>query len=793
MANKVGTKTGQKTSAGKDVYKTPEGESVSEKSVTIKFGENAYVNAPSIYKGKRYTEDKVKEMLLEGIIKPTSRHDTLEEAIEAAETRSDNLLKDGGMAKQMELFEPVERGFDDGGLMDEGGMVDEVSGNEVPPGSTREEVRDDIPANLSEGEFVFPADVVRYFGLEKLMEMRQEAKQGLQHMDDMGQMGNSDEAVIPDDLPFDINDLDMDNEDTQDFAVGGAVSGTAFTPLPASTTSAAPAPAGTAAAPVAAASSAYIPQLQNTVITPSTTTPARSPTFYQTVGTPVTPQVPQTTTGTTTPAQTTPASTSSATAGGDGGGGNDGTAGPMTTGTVTGYTSPSATMSEVGGFLTKDIETNANAFGGSKAFGMSNKALRSATLDQAMYQLGSITPSSTIASTLSREFGLTNASMNDMAVAGQQGKEAALTTLGFTRASQLQTSNQATMYGQMISAAHAAAKKGEDVTVALAKEMNNPMYAEVVKDAAVSAMQGLGYTSDKMNDPTSVNAAIGGYRAAADAYRADAAQSMSSGTVRDSKGNPVTSRSGVVMSQSARDRMNAELEAARTAEAKADAIAAEQARSRGNVARDDAVMGDVTDSDVSAAKAAAAAATDFDNYGDEFGNQPDSSTSSSASASSSGYRESTSGGGEFGGTSSSSGNFGSSTGTGDFGVSGNYSSADMFDGEEGDDSSGSDKIVCTAMNNAYGFGSFRQTVWLQHSKNMDPAYQKGYHRIFKPLIKFAYKDKSWYNMFVRNMLEGIARRRTADIWMQKHGKRHLRGAIERAILEPLCYIVGKIK
>ena len=34
---------------------------------------------------------------------------------------------------------------------------------------------------------------------------------------------------------------------------------------------------------------------------------------------------------------------------------------------------------------------------------------------------------------------------------------------------------------------------------------------------------------------------------------------------------------------------------------------------------------------------------------------------------------------------------------------------------------------------------------------------------------------------------------TADIWMQKHGKRHLRGAVERAILEPLCYIVGKIK
>ena len=132
------------------------------------------------------------------------------------------------MAKQMELFEPVERGFDEGGLMDEGGMVDEESGNEVPPGSLREEVRDDISAQLSEGEFVFPADVVRYIGLENLMRMRQEAKQGLAQMEAMGQMGNGDEAVMPDDLPFDMYDLDVDDEEeynseTRNYQVGGYV------------------------------------------------------------------------------------------------------------------------------------------------------------------------------------------------------------------------------------------------------------------------------------------------------------------------------------------------------------------------------------------------------------------------------------------------------------------------------------------------------------------------------------------------------------------------------------------
>ena len=125
------------------------------------------------------------------------------------------------LRQQMEMFE-------DGGLKDEGNTIDPVSGNDVPPGSTQEEVRDDIPAQLSEGEFVFPADVVRFIGLEKLMRIRQRAKSGLQMMEDMGQMGNSEEAIMPDDLPFSLEDLDMDddeeyNDGDMDMAQGGVV------------------------------------------------------------------------------------------------------------------------------------------------------------------------------------------------------------------------------------------------------------------------------------------------------------------------------------------------------------------------------------------------------------------------------------------------------------------------------------------------------------------------------------------------------------------------------------------
>jgi hypothetical protein len=119
------------------------------------------------------------------------------------------------MQKQMELF-------DEGGLMDEGGTTDPISGNDVPVGSLQKEVRDDIPAQLSEGEFVMPADVVRYHGLDKMMALRDEAKAGLQRMDAMGQMGNADEATIPDGIPFNMDDLIVDDEPMQ-MQVGGFV------------------------------------------------------------------------------------------------------------------------------------------------------------------------------------------------------------------------------------------------------------------------------------------------------------------------------------------------------------------------------------------------------------------------------------------------------------------------------------------------------------------------------------------------------------------------------------------
>ena len=90
------------------------------------------------------------------------------------------------------------------------------------------------------------------------------------------------------------------------------------------------------------------------------------------------------------------------------------------------------------------------------------------------------------------------------------------------------------------------------------------------------------------------------------------------------------------------------------------------------------------------------------------------------------------------------------------------------------------------MNKTYGFGSFRNKIWLKQSKDLAPEYQKGYHILFLPLVKIAKTNK-----IVRKILEHIAVHRTIDIRQESRGKTHMLGRIYRKILEPICYWVGK--
>lgn len=124
---------------------------------------------------------------------------------------------------QMEMVFKSSRGYALGGTVEE---VDPVSGNEVPTGSLPEEVRDDIPARLSEGEYVVPADVVRYYGVKFFEDLRSQAKMGFDTMEANGRIGGEPigmEIVEPEDMQFDISELEVVDDGVMGFDEGGFV------------------------------------------------------------------------------------------------------------------------------------------------------------------------------------------------------------------------------------------------------------------------------------------------------------------------------------------------------------------------------------------------------------------------------------------------------------------------------------------------------------------------------------------------------------------------------------------
>ena len=107
--------------------------------------------------------------------------------VKGAETVTETNMAQGGltsMSNQTQMAFAL--GGDTQGVAE---TIDPVSGNDVPPGSLPVEVRDDIDAKLSEGEYVVPADVVRFFGVKLFEDLRAEAKMGLQKMEEDGRIG----------------------------------------------------------------------------------------------------------------------------------------------------------------------------------------------------------------------------------------------------------------------------------------------------------------------------------------------------------------------------------------------------------------------------------------------------------------------------------------------------------------------------------------------------------------------------------------------------------------------------
>jgi hypothetical protein len=125
-------------------------------------------------------------VLAKGVKKPTKTQ--LKQLAVRTKDGKLRLFNEGGAVmnssdNQMEML------FDEGGIADDGMNVDPVSGNEIPPGSMASEVRDDIPAQLSEGEYVVPADVLRFYGVKFFEDLRSEAKKGMAQMEADGRIG----------------------------------------------------------------------------------------------------------------------------------------------------------------------------------------------------------------------------------------------------------------------------------------------------------------------------------------------------------------------------------------------------------------------------------------------------------------------------------------------------------------------------------------------------------------------------------------------------------------------------
>ena len=233
----MASKTGKTTDRGRPVWRDEEtGEDYSERSTTFKLsrddGEEVWYTVPTVGEdGTQYSEDVIQDYVKEygpvdwmtGEELPEFRYK--EDAVEYAKSRSSTMFnKQRGYAVGGEV-QLMKKMYEKGGLATDGLEIDPVSGNDIPVGSNAADVRDDVDAKLSEGEYVVPADVVKYIGVSTLEKMVNKAKEGLGDMAENGRIGGAPiasaeakEAILEHSLGGDIEELDG-------YAAGGIVEG----------------------------------------------------------------------------------------------------------------------------------------------------------------------------------------------------------------------------------------------------------------------------------------------------------------------------------------------------------------------------------------------------------------------------------------------------------------------------------------------------------------------------------------------------------------------------------------
>ncbi len=109
----------------------------------------------------------------------------------------------------------------------------------------------------------------------------------------------------------------------------------------------------------------------------------------------------------------------------------------------------------------------------------------------------------------------------------------------------------------------------------------------------------------------------------------------------------------------------------------------------------------------------------------------------------------------------------------------------------GSDDSGSSKIVCTAMYKTTGLEEWKKhiRVWqIFERKYLTPYHEKGYHILFKPFVKGMHKSN-----IIKALGAHVAKHRTQDLkHIMFNSKPSWIGRVYRKILEPICYLVGRL-
>ena len=209
---------GLMTSADRMIYQDEDGENYSEKTVTLETAEG-WVNIPSVDAEGGILSDEELEAFLEenGAVDPVTgapldTYKTVEEAVEAAQMRTDDLSDEVSEGMSDEISdEGYEEEYEEVPLMNCGGLmagIDMETGHDIPLGSSAENVRDDLPAKLSDGEYVLPAHVVKWVGLAHIQDMQAEAEMGLMGME----MG----GLLPSTAPMEDEYEEMEDDDEKD-------------------------------------------------------------------------------------------------------------------------------------------------------------------------------------------------------------------------------------------------------------------------------------------------------------------------------------------------------------------------------------------------------------------------------------------------------------------------------------------------------------------------------------------------------------------------------------------------